>query len=680
MKDVELLYIFDLFRNKYNIIYSSYNVLDLLLYSINKYLQADDCHLGQVEQNNPEPIYPYELITNMTIFINEYQSTLNTPVLDTDTLDIFNTYKVDKYKKLYKLLNQYIPFYDMTYFDLMVINVATNDNMTETQQKNIKTIIINSFQYESNNLKTLIKRLELLIYDSYQNLMNIYSHSLIDLQVLFNHQHINIIFGYFLILGHDNLKRDEYWSLLDISFNYLYQLIMFLNSQISFNEVLIKNFESDGLYSLVTKQKTYLVNFIKKILHKSGTFLINNPRTIEEYRIFYNLYNFFYIELKQSQFIKFKQLHPQNHYSEGLAQEFLISLNFNISRTPYKKYLINHKIILENSNILLNETYYYNLDNNLNIFISINQLFERIIKLKPKIESEENIFIESWKNKYYNYVIYLLDKLTLSCSRLMSFINKYNETKELTYYDYQLFTLDVFFISKMIKELPITTRNILNNNINFEFSQLYIEKYILVVLKLFTNTNFINLFSKLFKRPLRFNIYLRCKSSKVIFNDYHKIIKSKNDIWVSIISYLEIEDNRKIEMINKLVQSGFDYNKLEAIFIDDLDETWIRLFTKFNNNNYQEQLDSYLEEFGDPFTNEMIKIPMVLPLTGQIVDKDVIIKILHNKACNPFNNIPLGIEELEEYNQKPEIKEQNQIFIEKLNKIKTELDLLFEKS
>ncbi len=683
MKDPELLYIFDLFRNKYNVTYTPYDVFDLLLYSINQYLQASDNQIEhqpehQTEQNNLDniiPIHPYELINKMSIFISDYQSSLNTRVLDND---VFNTYKVEKYEKLYRLLNQYIPFYEMTYFDLIVTHIVTHDNITESQLKHIKTILINSFHDESNHVKTLIKRLELLIYDSYQNLMNIYNHNLIDLQVLFNHQHINIIFGYFYIFGQDRLKRNEYWLLLDISFNYVYQIINFLNSQISFNEILIKNFESDGLYSLVTKQKIYLINFIKRILHKTGLFLINNPRNIEEYRIFYNLYNFFNIELKEPQFIKFKQLHPQNHYSEGLAQSFLIGLNFSISRTSYKKYLINHKIILENSNILLNESYYYNLDNNFNIFISINQLFERIIKLKPKITSEEVVFIESWKNKYYNYVMYLLDKLTLSCSRLMSFANKYNETIELTYYDYQIFTIDVFFISKMIKELAIITRNILNDNGNFQFPQLYIEKYLLIVLKLFTNNDFTNLFSKLLKKNFRFNIYFRCKSSKVLFNDYHRVIKSKNDVWGSIFSYLEIDENRKIEMINKLVQSGFDYKKLEPEFIVDLNETWIQFFTKFNDNSYQEKLDSYLEDYGDPFTNEMIKNPMILPLTGQTVDKDVIMKILHNKPCNPFNNIPLSIEELEEYNQKPEIKEQNQIFVEKLNKIKVELDLLVE--
>jgi hypothetical protein len=71
--------------------------------------------------------------------------------------------------------------------------------------------------------------------------MNIYYHNLIDLNVLFNVQHLNVIFGYFLIIGQNKkLKINQYWNLLDISLNYAHQLIKFLNCQISYNEILIK--------------------------------------------------------------------------------------------------------------------------------------------------------------------------------------------------------------------------------------------------------------------------------------------------------------------------------------------------------------------------------------------------------------------------------------------------------
>jgi hypothetical protein len=232
----------------------------------------------------------------------------------------------------------------------------------------------------------------------------------------------------------------------------------------------------------------------------------------------------------------------------------------------------------------------------------------------------------------------------------------------------------VFFISKIIKELSIITRNLLNKNINFD--NLTIEKYILTIFRLFTDDNFTNLFVNLFKRKFRLTNNFKVRSSKVIFNDFHKIIKSKKEVWATIISYLEIDYNRKIEIINKLVQIKFNYNQLETIYLNDFNESYITIFNKFLDNNYQEKLDTYLEEFGDPFTNEMIKNPMTLPITGQIVDKDVILKILRNKPCNPFNNLPLSIEELDEYNQKSDIKTKNQSFMEKLEKIKLDLNSL----
>jgi hypothetical protein len=674
MNDEELSYILDLFRNRYTTLYYSGDIIDLLLYSINKYLKTPNNNQENITYNN---IYSYDLTNKMALFINEYETQKKLNNNDNDNNNELNDIE-ENYARLYKILTQKIYFYEITYFDLIAIHIFDYVNISESNFQKLQKIINRCFFDKSYHVKSLIKRLELLIYDSYQNLMNVYYQNMLDLNLLFNPQHINMIFGYFYLLGlNDKLNRNEYWSLLDISFNYTYQLITFINTQITYNEILIKNFETDGLHSIVTKQKSFLLKLITKLFNKTGIFLINNPKNIEEYRIFYNLYDFFNNELNSPQFIKFKQLYSQNHYSEGLSQSYLNALNFTISKTPYKKYLINYKLIFENSNILLNENYYLNIDNNFAIFMNINKLFDKIININPNINIDDIQFIESWKNKYYNYIFHLLDKIPLASSRLISFSNSYNYTKELSYYDYQIFTVDVFFLSKIIKELPIITRNILNKNRDLNFNVLSIEKYILIIFQLYTNPNFTKLFTNLLKKKI-FSTTLRCKNAKILFNDFHKIVKSKNESWLTIMSYLESDDNMKKEIINKLAQTEFDYKKLESVFLNYLNKSWFELFNKFNDTNYQEKLNTYIDDFGDPFTNEMIKTPMILPLTGQTVDKDVIIKILHNKPCNPFNNMPLSIKELEEYNQKPEIKNQNQIFMEKLEKINLELNSLLE--
>ncbi len=171
-------------------------------------------------------------------------------------------------------------------------------------------------------------------------------------------------------------------------------------------------------------------------------------------------------------------------------------------------------------------------------------------------------------------------------------------------------------------------------------------------------------------------------SNKILYNNFNKLKKSKNNTWYQIITYLELptNHNKKLDLINNLVQNKFNYLDLEKEFRNSINKSWMELFEKYSDNEYQEKLDKCLEEFGDPITNEMIVIPITLPLTGQIVDKDVILQILQNNPINPFNNMPLTIKDLEEYNQKPEIKEQNLNFLQKLQKIKEELNDFFCKS
>jgi len=83
----------------------------------------------------------------------------------------------------------------------------------------------------------------------------------------------------------------------------------------------------------------------------------------------------------------------------------------------------------------------------------------------------------------------------------------------------------------------------------------------------------------------------------------------------------------------------------------------IMRFDKYASQSYQDFINQLEEEFGDPITGEIIQTPLVLPITKQIMEKNVIYKILLDNPFNPFNNLPLTIQELEEYNQKEENKE-----------------------
>jgi hypothetical protein len=57
------------------------------------------------------------------------------------------------------------------------------------------------------------------------------------------------------------------------------------------------------------------------------------------------------------------------------------------------------------------------------------------------------------------------------------------------------------------------------------------------------------------------------------------------------------------------------------------------------------------------------------------MEKTVIYRILYEKQTNPFNNLPLTIDELNEFNQKEETKEILNDFITNLDKEKEKLKI-----
>jgi hypothetical protein len=67
--------------------------------------------------------------------------------------------------------------------------------------------------------------------------------------------------------------------------------------------------------------------------------------------------------------------------------------------------------------------------------------------------------------------------------------------------------------------------------------------------------------------------------------------------------------------------------------------------------------DNIPDEFIDPLMCELIETPIVLPLCNVIVDEKVIFKHIVFKCDNPFNRMPLTIDELIEYQQNENIKD-----------------------
>ena len=79
----------------------------------------------------------------------------------------------------------------------------------------------------------------------------------------------------------------------------------------------------------------------------------------------------------------------------------------------------------------------------------------------------------------------------------------------------------------------------------------------------------------------------------------------------------------------------------------------------------QEEIE-YPEEFCDPLMACEIKNPVILPGTDTIMEKSVISRHLLTDLKNPFNREPLTLEELEDFNKKPEVIEKiNEFLIQK---------------
>ena len=79
------------------------------------------------------------------------------------------------------------------------------------------------------------------------------------------------------------------------------------------------------------------------------------------------------------------------------------------------------------------------------------------------------------------------------------------------------------------------------------------------------------------------------------------------------------------------------------------------------------------DEFCDPLMACEIIEPIILPNTNTIMEKSVILRHLLNNLNNPFNREPLTLEELEEYNNKEDIKKKIQIFNTKKEEWKNKL-------
>ncbi len=540
--------------------------------------------------------------------------------------------------------------YHITYLDLIVKNILKNNNNVVKNVKLLYDIITKYIYISPDSNKKFINHILYLNFESYQNIM--YNSPNINLNDFYSLTNMETIFSYLILftlnIKNNNIKNNKlFWDLIDGSLGYLYNLIKYIDRQLYLTQFIANDtnimFRTE-LTVILLNHKNVLNNF--KLLTKKYFFYIdmhlsiNQKITNPDYcRIYYNIFNLFNDNSYRIQSVLFK-----NHNNYGLSESFIkiMSDNINLYRYLNKSFYLNSYILLSDSNYII-----YKFD----ILKSINCILENIKKIKSNMD---------WNNKYHNVICKMIDYFINS----FEIINIYNKAKnmnvEISDDYYNRFILEQDLFQSIINELPRILKIYFNKNI---FEQNQIENLLIIIFRIYNNKDFKDLYNSSYSSHSYYN--------KNLFLE----------IWNQIFIYLENKKDNNTNTDNtdfnesiyeKLVNNGFKYQELEQIFIDRINKNPVNImrFDKYASQSYQDFINQLEDEFGDPITGEIIKTPLILPITNQIMEKNVIYKILLENPINPFNNLSLTIKELDEYNQ---IETNKKILTDFINRLKNKL-------
>ncbi len=212
--------------------------------------------------------------------------------------------------------------------------------------------------------------------------------------------------------------------------------------------------------------------------------------------------------------------------------------------------------------------------------------------------------------------------------------------------------------SKMLTSIILCIKNIVTiydfTYQNHDFTK--IIEYILQILdtlifnnkdilnKIIYDPNYdINYFNKIKTYLSNYNLYSKNK---------HKLNKYKRQI---------------IKLINKL--KGTHHKQSQNILTYPMDGSWSKPTYPMDGSRSN---PTYPDEFLDPLLFTLIKNPVLLPGMDKFkehfyLDRSTIYRHLLNIEQNPFNRNKLTIDELDEYNNRSEIKKKNKCFKSKID-------------
>ncbi len=522
--------------------------------------------------------------------------------------------------------------------------------------------------------------------------------------------------------NNQNNNYDIIWKLLQYSVIYANKLKDYIKNQVQYFKILNNYFKCYGkIYKRLFKYVVDLESFNYKInlyLKHKNIFQYLEPRNLDEWRIYYSFYLLNKYYNKKFNMFNFKIIPLELNKSYYLNELCILSLN-NFYYDYYdNKYNNKHNndiidndiesLMLRNHNLkllfwvstnnLLNDIEYI-IQYNLTIISSINYILNKI-EIQHLNDSYDNIFnnetynftMDNWKNKYFNMTLELLSFLKITNARIYENYNKIyrllknnNNNVKINYADLGNLAIDLYNYKKIFNELPKIFDIIIRKSLNFD--QYQIEKVIYFIFDLYYDPNLkkINNYFELFKKINQDSSLQSLHSEQLTIYNIKNI--SMEDSYLNleliflkkVISYLKKtnQNNQNNQLYDYLINM-FNESDLKNKYLDSKYFTLLPLQFKMLLKNLKTssskndiELEAELEEFLDPITNILIKEPMVLPQTFQIIEKKVIYQILKNNSTNPFNGLQLTIKELEDFNNQNEIKEKINHFKEQLEKIQT---------
>jgi hypothetical protein len=560
-----------------------------------------------------------KLNSDFRFLFNKFKNQIKNNLVKTEELldYIINSTNIKYIKKFLSKKSYENP--NLTNFDIIIkkiYKIPHNPIIIEKIQK-IAFEIIYAFKFNANNqpineqnmdkIKKLINRLRLLTYESYHNIVA--NSPNININNLYAHDELETIIGYIILLNYNtgNFKLFK-WELFDASIGFIYQLKKYLKVQLKYFYILKGLYASYSDYYSKLMIHNYDINqTIKNIKYWFKYLNIDFIPTgeIDNWRIYYIIHSLIYtknINIRRNILV-----YPEYINDNFSIVEIYMDYVLNFQNIPINNFWdATHTIIKE---------YEYMTIRNLKLLLSMNKYILK--NIKSKNNNNDMISLE-WKSSYHTLSCNIVHMMNKSIKDIQS----YRLIVNLYYNDYAIYVINLEFINNIIMEMD----NIIDIYMSLKFNNDQLSNIIVRLFKMYDTYKFERIFD---------NIYYFDSIWKHIIHS----VKKKNKT-----------DNQFIEYLcDKLIQNNFDYNNLEIYSRIMLPNNWIDMMDKFLNE------DTLSDEFYDPFTNEIICEPLILPITGQITDKNVIYKILLNNPINPFNRLELSIKELEEYNMQPEI-------------------------